>query len=232
LSLFGQPSDVTPWGWQLDGHHLIINCFALGDQLVLTPHFSGSEPLHAESGPYAHTRVFAEEEAAGLRLMRSLSTEQQATTRIGTFLPRDVVVGAQADNLELPFAGIRSGQLSPGQRALLVELMGIYVGRIRPGHDEIRMEEVMAHLDETLFAWIGGQDNEQPFYYRVHSPVILIEFDHIPGVIYDNTEPTRRHIHTIVRTPNGNDYGADLLRQHYLDHDYTHPHSPHRSGER
>jgi hypothetical protein len=24
------------------------------------------------------------------------------------------------------------------------------------------------------------------------------------------------HIHTIIRTPNGNDYGKDLLRQHYL----------------
>jgi hypothetical protein len=27
--------------------------------------------------------------------------------------------------------------------------------------------------------------------------------------------PTRRHIHTVVRAPNGNDYGQDLLRQHY-----------------
>jgi hypothetical protein len=27
---------------------------------------------------------------------------------------------------------------------------------------------------------------------------------------------TRDHIHTIVRTPNGNDYGKDLLRQHLL----------------
>jgi len=25
----------------------------------------------------------------------------------------------------------------------------------------------------------------------------------------------RTHIHTVVRTPNGNDYGKDLLRQHY-----------------
>ena len=25
----------------------------------------------------------------------------------------------------------------------------------------------------------------------------------------------REHIHTVVRTPNGNDYGRDYLRQHY-----------------
>jgi hypothetical protein len=30
--------------------------------------------------------------------------------------------------------------------------------------------------------------------------------------------PTRQHIHTIVRTPNGNDYGKDLLRQHLERH--------------
>ena len=29
-----------------------------------------------------------------------------------------------------------------------------------------------------------------------------------------SSEPSRRHIHTVVRTPNGNDYGVDLLRQH------------------
>jgi len=30
--------------------------------------------------------------------------------------------------------------------------------------------------------------------------------------------PTRAHIHIIVRTPNGNDYGKDLLRQHLAAH--------------
>jgi hypothetical protein len=66
--------------------------------------------------------------------------------------------------------------------------------------------------------------------YRIYSPVILIEFDHLPGIIWDNTEPTRDHIHTVVRTPNGNDYGRDLLRQHYAQHDHSNPHSAHRRG--
>ncbi len=30
--------------------------------------------------------------------------------------------------------------------------------------------------------------------------------------------PTRQHIHVVVRTPNGNDYGKDLLRQHLEAH--------------
>ena len=65
---------------------------------------------------------------------------------------------------------------------------------------------------------MGGCDDDAVFYYRIHSPVILIEFDHQTGVAFDNDQPTRNHIHTVVRTPNGNDYGKDLLRQHYARH--------------
>jgi hypothetical protein len=69
-----------------------------------------------------------------------------------------------------------------------------------------------------------------PFYYRILSPVILIEFDHVSGIVYDNDTPSRDHIHTVVRTPNGNDYGKDLLRQHYSQHDHSHPRTAHRQG--
>ncbi len=64
-----------------------------------------------------------------------------------------------------------------------------------------------------------------------YSPVVLIEFDHQPGIVYANDEPTRDHVHTAVRTPNGNDYGKDLLRQHYARHDHSHPHTAHRRGK-
>jgi hypothetical protein len=59
----------------------------------------------------------------------------------------------------------------------------------------------------------GGLTN-RVFYYKVHSPVLLVEFDMHKGVFLDNDEPEKFHIHIMVRTPNGNDYGKDLLRQH------------------
>ena len=44
------------------------------------------------------------------------------------------------------------------------------------------------------------------------------EFDHQNPVgtlmLNERGIPTRDHIHTVVRTPNGNDYGKDLLAQH------------------
>ena len=87
------------------------------------------------------------------------------------------------------------------------------------------------HLKDTRFAWIGAVNDTDPFYYRVHNPVILIEFDHQPGIAYDNDDHTRNHIHTLVRTPNGNEYGKDLLRQHYQQFDHSNPASPHRRGK-
>ncbi len=231
MSLFGAPSAADPWGWQIDGHHLIINCFVLGDQIVMTPNFMGSEPACADRGKYAGTRVFREEESYGLALMKSLTSEQRQKASIGTQLPFDAFTTAFRDNLHLKHEGIRYDELSEEQRRSLMRLIELYVGRIRPGHAEIRLEEVKEHLQETYFAWIGQVDDQSPFYYRIHGPVILIEFDHQPGIALDNDEHSRNHIHTLVRTPNGNDYGKDLLRQHYEQFDHSHPHTPHRLGK-
>jgi hypothetical protein len=230
ISLFGEPSLTDPWGWQIDGHHLIVNCFVYGDQMVMTPDFRGSEPVFAKSGKYAGTQVFQDEESRGLAFMKALTPQQQQQSIIGTDLPRDVVTTAQVDNLDLEQAGIRGDALTPPQQEQLLELIETYVGRIRPGHADVCMEDVKKHLPETYFGWIGDHGDKSPFYYRIFSPVILIEFDHLPGIIWDNTNPTRDHIHTIVRTPNGNDYGRDLLRQHYEQHDHSNPHSHHRRG--
>ena len=70
------------------------------------------------------------------------------------------------------------------------------------------------HFDRTYFGWIGEFNDTAPFYYRVHSPVIYIEFYHQPGVALPDIGYNRRHAHALVRTPNGNDYGRELLRQY------------------
>ena len=104
----------------------------------------------------------------------------------------------------------------------MLDVISTFVNRMRPVDAQVKMEEVKKHLQETHLAWIGGFDDESVFYYRIHSPVILIEFDHQRGIALDNDEPSRNHIHTIVRTPNGNDYGKDLLRQHYEQASHSH----------
>ncbi len=225
VSIFGTPAPDEPWGWQIDGHHLNISCFVLGDQLVMTPAFMGSEPVLARFGKYAGTRVFAAEEEHGHALMRSLSAHERQRATVGKDLPSELLTAAFRDNQRIEAVGIRYGDLPPEGRNRLEELLGIYTGRLRPGHADVRYAEAKRHLGETLFAWVGPFDDTSPFYYRILSPVILVEFDHQSGIVYENDTPSRDHIHTVVRTPNGNDYGKDLLRQHYVRHEHSH-HGP------
>jgi Protein of unknown function (DUF3500) len=225
LTVMGEPSDSEPWGWQLDGHHLIINYFVLRDQVVMTPTFMGSEPVSAETGTYAGTVVLQDEQNAGLALQKSLSDQQRMAALVAKEKTgNNAQAQAFRDNLVLDYAGIRATDLTAPQQKQLMEIVSTFVGHMDDGHAKIRLEEVRARLNDTYFAWVGGTD---VFYYRIHSPVILIEFDHqVPVALSGPRVPGRRHIHTVVRTPNGNDYGKDLLRQHYdaHRHDPAHGH--------
>jgi hypothetical protein len=231
--LFGEPSESGPWGWQLFGHHLSLSCFLIGRQMVLTPCFFGAEPNYADSGPFAGTRLFEDEERAGLALMRSLSREHRnraivAHSMVGGDLPPDRrhfadnlhLGGAYQDNRIVPYEGLRASELSAPQRRDLLDLVAAYVAPLPSGPRAARLADVERHLADTHFCWIGGFEEQSPFYYRIQSPVIFIEFDHHAGVFLTNAEPAKFHVHTIVRTPNGNDYGIDLLRLHYR-------HAPH-----
>ena len=62
----GTPSETEPWGWQLDGHHLVINYFVLGDQVVMTPAFMGSEPVSADARQVRRDRRPAGRAGAGV----------------------------------------------------------------------------------------------------------------------------------------------------------------------
>jgi hypothetical protein len=233
LTVMGEPHATEPWGWQLEGHHLIVNYFVLGDQVVMTPTFMGSEPVIAESGKYAGTKVMQDEQAKGLALMQALTPDQQrkATIEPGRKMVNKAQGQAFRDNLQLGYAGIKGSELDAKQRALLTAIIAEYVGNMGEGHAKVRMEEVAKHMSDTYFAWIGESGPESVFYYRIHSPVILIEFDHqTPVALPGPREPGRRHVHSVVRTPNGNDYGKDLLRQHYEQHkhDTAHGHAAQR----
>jgi hypothetical protein len=214
ISIFGEPSTGAPWGWQFDGHHCNINCLVLGDQMVLSPMLLGSEPVLAESGVYKGTTVLREEEAAGWAFMNTLGPEQRAKAVIGTELPFDGYASGFKDNLVAPYDGLPVTAMTPAQRRQFVDLITLYTDRLPPAHAKVRLAEVAQQLEETVFGWIGQVDPVSPFYYRVYSPVIFIEFYHQPGVALPDTGYNRRHAHAMVRTPNGNDYGRELLRQY------------------
>lgn len=230
FTIMGEPSEDEPWGWQFDGHHLVINYFVLGDQVVMTPVFMGSEPISASSGRYAGTSIMALEQSTALELMQSLSSAQRAQAVLSVDKSRgENQAEMLRDNIDVSYEGLPATRLDADQRRKLLDLIDLYVGNMDDAHAAIRMDEVMAHLDETYFAWKGSSGADSVFYYRIHNPVIYIEFDHQGPTALSGPRnvATRNHVHSVVRTPNGNDYGKDLLRQHYeaYANDPTHGHS-------
>lgn len=226
ITIMGEPSETEPWGWQMDGHHLIINYFVLGDQVVMTPLFMGSEPVVVETGKYKGISILQEEQDAGLKMLRSLTDEQRSEAVIELSKESgNNLTEAFKDNIVLDYAGIKGSSFTREQKDQLLQLIKLYVNNMDEGHAKVKMDEVEKHMDDTWFAWIGGSESNSVYYYRIHSPIILIEFDHQKPVgtkqLYGN-EVHRQHVHTMVRTPNGNDYGKDLLRQHYKEHPHDH----------
>jgi hypothetical protein len=223
FTFFGTPSDTQPWGWQIEGHHLVINYFILGDQVVMTPTFMGSEPTYIETGDHKGLRTFEAEENKGLNFYLSLDSVQKKAATLWNKKEYDFNRAEAFRDNEI----IATTQLSKQQQAALLDLIAEYVNNIRDGQAKVKMADVKLHLNETHFTWVQGDSINGPFYYRIHSPVILIEFDHqTPVFLYDKSKPrspVKTHIHTVVRTPNGNDYGKDLLKEHLKKH-HKHKH--------
>lgn len=227
FNLFGTPSLTDAWGWNLYGHHLVLNCFILGEQMVLSPVFFGAEPNEVDEGPRAGLKLFQDEERIGLELMRSLSGPLQNRARIyeqmvdpamppGRLHPADErhLGGCFQDNRIIPYEGVPIREFASAERKRLLDLISAYLEYLPAGPFGARMSAIEERLTETHFCWIGGFNEDSPFYYRIQSPIIIIEFDHHSGIFLSNSHPAKFHIHTLIRTPNGNDYGMELVRRH------------------
>ena len=58
LTVMGEPSATAPWGWQLDGHHLVVNFFVLGDQVVIDADVHGLRAdLRGNGALCGHARI-------------------------------------------------------------------------------------------------------------------------------------------------------------------------------
>ena len=148
ITMMGLPSNSEPWGWQIDGHHLVINYFVLGDQVVMSPVFLGGEPVVTTTGKYAGNAVLQEEQDKGLTLMQSLNESQKAAAQIESRkLWNGIKAGANNDNLVLDYAGIPAVKFTEEQKNQLLELIALFVGNMRKDQAQVRMDEVDAHLD-------------------------------------------------------------------------------------
>lgn len=218
LGIFGEPGTDTPWGWQLDGHHLGLNFTVVDGAVEVTPAFIGAQPNEVPNGPYAGWRILGEEEDKALALVASLTGLQRERAILSEAVPDEIFTGPERGDALKEYQGLMASEMTGMQRDLLNRLIEEYVHNMEPDAADPLLARIAADGPSTLhFAWMGGTTLGSAFYYRIHGPSVLIEFDHtlnLARMQNDAREPDVNHIHTVLRQP-GQDYGADLLRRHY-----------------
>lgn len=227
--VFGTPSTTQAWGWSLYGHHLCLNVFLKHSQIIIAPTFTGAEPNIIDDGPRTGTSILYHEGDLGLKLMQSLEKGVQKKAQTyellkdpGMSQTGDLIndrwnkddqrhlCGAFRDNRVVPYEGVLVSSMNAEQKQLILDIAEQFLLYHPDAARQVRKNLIEQHFDQTYFCWIGGYGDEDAFYYRVQSPVIIIEFDHHSGVFLTNSEPAKFHTHTIVRMPNGGDYGNAL----------------------
>lgn len=207
VAIFGEPGN-DDWGWKLAGHHAAVNFTVSDGRVGFTPTFLGSSPMSVDGGAYAGWMALPHEGARGIEFMMSLTAAQQRIAIIDDEVAGDVFEGPGRRASLAEYEGLKAEELSVAQARLLRALVSEYVRNVDFDSAEAQLALIdQRGWDELWFSWRGPVDINGEFYYRLHGPRLLIE--------YNRQDPN--HDHLIVRDPL-NDYGEDWLEHHYKEY--------------
>lgn len=209
LVIFGTPGTDATWSWRFEGHHISINYTIVNGTMVApTPVFFGSNPAQVRHGDKEGLRALKEEEDLARDLLASLDGEQQKIAIISADAPNDILTrNVPKVSDEVHIEGLQLKDMTATQRDLTKELIDVYVSRLPENIAEAQRKNLInTSLDTAAFAWAGGVNRGDGHYYRVLATTFLAE--------YDCTQNDANHIHAVWRDLT-NDFGDDILRQHY-----------------
>jgi hypothetical protein len=207
FTIFGEPAQNGTWGYRVEGHHVSLNFTVVNGKIASTPSFFGANPAEVRQGPRAGLRVLAREEDLGRELLMGLTPEQKATAIVNKEAYKDIFTMADRQAaLKGQPNGLSAAKMTPKQREMVNALLEEYAMSFPEEVAQARMDQVKKAGTNVFFAWAGVEEKGGPHYYRVQGPTFLIE--------YDNTQNNANHIHSVWRDYT-NDFGLDLLKQHY-----------------
>lgn len=214
VSIYGNPGKDSVWAWKFTGHHIALNFTIVDNKLAFAPFLFGSNPAEVKQGPQKGMRVIKDEEDLALELVNSLNAEQKKIALFQLKAFTDIVTTNAAQVAPLKPVGILLKDLNNDQKNLVNRIIVAYLSSMSLRLANARMNLVATEdKNDIRFGWAGGLVRGEPHYYRIQGKTFLIEFD--------NTQNNANHIHMVWRDFNG-DYGADLLREHYLNSNHHH----------
>ena len=207
VTIFGEPSEQSTWGYRWEGHHVALNWTIVNGRIASSPNFFGANPAEIKQGPRAGLRALMREEDLGRDLVKSLDEPQRAIAIVDKTAYKDILT---SDERKAAFngqpSGLPFGKFTAPQKEILTQLVSEYASNFPAPIADFRMDQFRKTQANLYFAWAGGVNRGEKHYYRVQTPAFLIE--------YDNTQDDANHIHSVWRDWNG-DFGLDLLAQHY-----------------
>jgi len=207
VTIFGEPSSTSPWGYSFEGHHVSQNFTVVNGKVQDTPSFWGANPAEVKEGSRKGLRILAAEEDSARELVTALDAEQKKVAIFDAKAPKDIVtMASRKAAIEGQPVGISASKLNSKQFAMLTTVLDVYASSMPDQIAQARMDMVKKAGKNIHFAWAGSIERGGPHYYRIQSPAFLVEFD--------NTQGNANHIHAVWRDFNG-DFGADLLKSHY-----------------
>ncbi|MVM32003.1 DUF3500 domain-containing protein [Spirosoma sp. HMF4905] len=211
ISIWGKPQASEAWGLNFGGHHMALSLTADGRNVSMSPYFVGTDPAEVKSGKYSGLRVLSKEEDYGFMLVNALTDMQKAVAILKQEVPQDIITSPQSSQRITSYYGIAAGKFNEDQKAMLKLLIQEYTHNFEHQKAHQLFDKIIkSGIDKVYFAWVGSLENNKPHYYIINGPDFLIEYDNV-GFQNDGN-----HIHAILREK-GNDFGADLLKQHYLE---------------
>ena len=204
VTVFGDPEAGDAWAWRFEGHHLSVSMTVLGDEVSPAPVFLGANPASVTYAGRPVSRPLGPEEDLARALLAALGPAGRAAAIVADLAPGDIRSATRADApRELRPLGVAASTLGPTPRAMLAQLLALYLDRL-PAALAAR-EAARIASGELHFAWEGPTHAGTRHYYRLQGDGLLIE--------YDNTTAEGNHAHTVLRRP-GSDFGADILAAH------------------
>jgi len=218
FSIFGEPSATGTWGYRIEGHHVSLHFTVVKGKVIGNPTFFGSNPAEVREGPRAGLRVLGAEEDKARALLNSLTPDQRKTAIVTeTAYPDILTERSRKAALKGQPSGLPAAKMTPAQRKLLSVLIDEYIDNVPAELAEQRRVRLKEAGNNLFFAWAGVVEKGGPHYYRVQAPGFLIE--------YDNTQNKANHIHCVWRDFE-DDFGVDLLAEHYQTAPQSHGHNP------
>ena len=204
VSVFGDPAGDAPWSWRFEGHHLSVTMTVAGERVSPAPVFFGANPACVSYAGRPVSRPLAPEEDLAQVLLDAMAPAARDLAVVCGQAPGDIRTGTSPLAREgIEPLGVAAGQLGSGARAVLGELVTLYLDRL-PAELAAR-EAARLTGGELHFAWEGPVRSSARHYYRVQGDDLLIEYD---------TTNDGNHAHTVLRRPRS-DFGDDVLADHY-----------------